>query len=309
MSKLPSWTNFVAVHSPRVSIVCIFLNAERFLREAVESVLRQDFEDYELLLVDDGSSDASTGIARNLAARSPGKIRYLKHEGHQNRGMSASRNLGISHSTGEFLAFIDADDRWSPEKLREQVAILDAHPETAMVCGTVNYWSSWEGGEDRLTPTGHVLDRASAPPHTALKLYPLGMSDAPCPSDVLVRRSAVERIGGFEEQFRTLYEDSAFFTKLFLAFPVWFSSRTWTDYRLHPESCLAAMSRQQHQEVRREFLDWLSAYLQEHRVAQEAHLRRAIGLARWELEHPVAGRLSRRLRRLLHPRPRPRRAV
>lgn len=294
------------MHSPRVSIVCIFFNGERYLDEAIESVLRQDFQDFELLLVDDGSSDASTGIARDRAANSSDKIRYLHHEGHQNRGMSASRNLGISNSTGEFLAFIDSDDRWRPTKLKEQVAILEAHPEAAMVCGTVNYWRSWEGGEDRFTATGHVLDQTSRPPATALKLYPLGMADAPCPSDVLVRRSVAERIGGFEERFRGLYEDSAFFTKLFLAFPVWFSSRAWTDYRLHSESCLAALSRRQHQEVRREFLDWLSAYVRDHRVEGEQSLTRAIGLARWELDHPVAGRLLRRFRRLLHPRRRPR---
>lgn len=293
------------MHSPRVSIVCIFFNAGRFLEEALESVLRQDFEDYELMLVDDGSSDSSSRIARDLAARFPGKIRYLEHDGHQNRGMSASRNVGIARSTGEFLAFIDADDRWRPAKLKEQVAMLDAHPDAAMVCGTVNYWRSWEGGKDRLTATGHVLDQASWPPETALKLYPLGMADAPCPSDVLVRRSAVERVGGFEEAFRGLYEDSAFFTKVFLAFPVWFSSCTWTDYRLHSESCLAALSRQKSNAFRREFLDWLSAYVDEHQGG-DPPLTRAIGLARWELDHPVAGRFVRRFRRLLHPRRGPR---
>lgn len=294
--------------SPRVSIICIFFNAERFLDEALESVVRQAFEDYELLLVDDGSSDASTAVARNMAARSSGKVRYLEHEDHRNRGMSASRNLGISRSTGEFIAFIDSDDRWRPEKLSEQVAILDAYPEAAMVCGTVNYWRSWEGGEDRLTPTGSVHDKMSQPPEAALKLYPLGMADAPCPSDVLVRRSAAERVRGFEERFRGLYEDSAFFTKLFLALPVWFSSRAWTDYRLHSESCLAGVSRQEQREVRREFFDWLSLYLRDRRLGG-ASLNRAIELARWELDHPVAGRFVRRFRRLLHPRRRPPSAV
>src|SRR5258706_2880162 len=78
-----------------VSVVVIFLNAERFISEAVESVVAQTYGNWELLLVDDGSNDGSTEIARSYAAKFPDKIRYLEHHGHENRGMSASRNLGI----------------------------------------------------------------------------------------------------------------------------------------------------------------------------------------------------------------------
>ena len=91
---------------PRVSVVLIFLDAERFLREAIESVLAQTFSAWELLLVDDGSTDGSSEIARCYAAEHPGAIRYLTHPGRENRGMSASRNLGIGAAAGEFVAFI-----------------------------------------------------------------------------------------------------------------------------------------------------------------------------------------------------------
>jgi glycosyltransferase involved in cell wall biosynthesis len=89
------------VTEPRVSVIAIFFNEERFLAEAVESVLAQDFADRELLLVDDGSSDAITRIAQDYALRHPGKVRYLEHAGHANRGMSATRNLGLSQARGE----------------------------------------------------------------------------------------------------------------------------------------------------------------------------------------------------------------
>jgi glycosyltransferase involved in cell wall biosynthesis len=131
------------VTEPRVSVIAIFFNEERFLAEAVESVLAQDFADHELLLVDDGSSDASTRIAQGYAAKRPGQVHYLEHPGHANRGMSATRNLGLAHAKGEYVAFIDADDRWRAGKLREQVALLDAHPEVGLLCGQVNYWRSW----------------------------------------------------------------------------------------------------------------------------------------------------------------------
>ena len=86
---------------PRVSAIINFLNEERFLQEAIESVFAQSFNDWELLLVDDGSTDGSTGIARRYAEKNPGKVRYLIHEGRQNRGMSASRNLGVRNAVGK----------------------------------------------------------------------------------------------------------------------------------------------------------------------------------------------------------------
>src|SRR5215207_11709928 len=104
-----------------VSSVMIFLNAEKFIEEAIESVFAQTYDNSELLLVDDGSTDDSTQIALRYAERDPEKVRYLEHPGHRNRGMSASRNLGVSHAEGEYVAFLDADDVWLPYKLQRQV--------------------------------------------------------------------------------------------------------------------------------------------------------------------------------------------
>ena len=79
--------------APLVSVITIFLNANRFIREAIESVLAQDFTDFELILVDDGSTDGSSALACGYAEKFPDKISYLEHANHSNRGMSASRNL------------------------------------------------------------------------------------------------------------------------------------------------------------------------------------------------------------------------
>jgi glycosyltransferase involved in cell wall biosynthesis len=110
---------------PLVSCVVIFLNGEQYIREAIESVFSQVYEHWELFLVDDGSTDSSTQIARHYAQQHPDKVHYLEHPGHQNRGMSAARNLGIRHAQGAYLAFLDADDLWLPQKLERQVAILE----------------------------------------------------------------------------------------------------------------------------------------------------------------------------------------
>ncbi len=108
-----------------VSVVISFLNEENFLTEAIDSVIKQDYPCWELLLVDDGSTDKSTGIAKIYAAQNPDKIKYLEHEGHLNKGLSASRNMGINQAKGELVALLDADDVWLPNKLSHQVAILN----------------------------------------------------------------------------------------------------------------------------------------------------------------------------------------
>src|SRR5690348_3334121 len=96
--------------SPLVSVIIIFWNAEPFLAEAVASVVAQSYPDWELLLVDDGSTDGSTALAQQIVVRDPQRMRYLEHPGHANRGMSATRNLGIAQARGTYLAFLDADD-------------------------------------------------------------------------------------------------------------------------------------------------------------------------------------------------------
>src|SRR5438876_10917096 len=96
-------------NQPLVSVVIIFWNAERFLREAIESVFAQAYVNWELLLVDDGSTDGSTAIARSGVEQDPQRVRYVEHPGHDNRGMSASRNLGIGNAQGAVVAFLDAE--------------------------------------------------------------------------------------------------------------------------------------------------------------------------------------------------------
>jgi glycosyltransferase involved in cell wall biosynthesis/peptidoglycan/xylan/chitin deacetylase (PgdA/CDA1 family) len=266
--------------NPRVSAISIFHNAEDFLADAVESVLRQSFGDFELLLVDDGSTDSSTAIAKAYAERDP-RIRYLEHSGHSNRGMSATRNLGVSTARGEFVAFIDADDRWRTSKLAEQVELLDRLPEVDAVGGAVNYWKSHSGGEDRIVPTGHVRDRPISPGEATLALYPLGKADAPSMSDLMFRRAAILKVGGSEEAFTGAYEDQAFLAKFYLNSTLYFTDSLWSDYRLHPASCMAELSRTgRYDDARRNFLDWFERYLDGSPSGNDVRIRSALANAR-----------------------------
>ncbi|MBA2318870.1 MAG: glycosyltransferase family 2 protein [Euzebyales bacterium] len=112
--------------SPAVSVVLIFYNDERFLPEAIESVLGQTYRDFELILADDGSTDGSTALARSYAQADPERVRYVEHPGHANHGISAARNLGIADVRGRFVAFLDSDDVWEPEKLADAAGTLAA---------------------------------------------------------------------------------------------------------------------------------------------------------------------------------------
>ena len=136
------------IEQPLVSAIIIFLNAEKFLAEAIESVVNQTYINWELLLVDDGSTDSSTGIALRYANLFQDKIKYLQHPTHQNKGMSATRNLGINHAKGEYVGFLDADDIWLPTKLEEQISLFLQYPECGMVYGQTEIWHSWTGIEE-----------------------------------------------------------------------------------------------------------------------------------------------------------------
>ena len=259
---------------PLVSGIIIFLNAEKFIEEAIESVFAQTYENWELLLVDDGSSDRSTAIARYYATQYPDKVRYLEHEKHENRGKSAARNLGVRHARGKYIAFLDADDVWLPHKLQQQVTVLESIPEAAMMYGRTHFWHSWTGkledmDRDWLTDVGVEWNTLVQPP-TLLKLSLEREGSVASTCSVLIRREAFEQYGGFEDEFRNIYDDMVFFTKVFLHAPVFVSGQCWDKYRQHREnSCSIAIESgvfnpYKPNPAQGSFLQWVEGYLSQH---------------------------------------------
>jgi glycosyltransferase involved in cell wall biosynthesis len=280
---------------PLISVVTVFLNAEKFIEEAIVSVLVQTYDNWELLLVDDGSSDASSRIALRYAEHFPVQVCYLEHSDHQNRGTCASRNLGIGKAKGDYIALLDADDVWFPHKLERQMAILDSNPEAALVYGAPQYWYSWSGDprdkeRDYVTRLGVQQNTLFKPPTLLTLTYPLGKANSPCPSDLLLRREIIERIGGFEEAFDgiyQLYEDQAFLAKLYLKAPVYVSSECWDKYRNHPNSCVSVVTKAgQYHLVRLFFLNWLQAYLSKEGL-KDVEIWKALRKALWQYRHPI----------------------
>jgi glycosyltransferase involved in cell wall biosynthesis len=271
------------------SVVIIFFDAGAFLEEAIESVLAQTDSGWELLLVDDGSTDQSTSVAQSYVRRFPDRIRHLQHPQHANMGMSASRNLGLRYARGDLLAFLDADDVWFPNKLAQQRELLECQPSAGMLVGRYEIWHSWKNnssGQDSQCGLRVIPDTLVQPPELALICYPLGVGPAPSMSDLIVRRHVVEQVGGFEDRFRGMYEDQAFLIKMYLSTPIYVSGTCWSKYRKHERSCCSvAKTAGEWEYWRSYYLYWLETYLQTKEV--DGAIRAALQKAIWPYRHPL----------------------
>lgn len=292
---------------PLVSAIIPFLNAGPFLAEAIESVFAQTYEHWELLLIDDGASDESTATARQYTSRYPARVRYFEHAGHRNCGKAASRNLGIQRAAGNYIAFLDADDVWLPHKLEQQVGLLSAHPEAAMVYGLSQWWYSWTGrpediGRDFVHELGLRPDTLVRPPGLIAPFFLSQEAAIPCPNAILVRREAFDQIGGFEESFTGIYdvyEDQAFYAKVCLRLPVVASEMCCDRYRQHPNSSCSVVERAGEAGVARSFfLNWLAGYLAGQGV-QDRAIEQALQQALWSYRHPILRHLVERGRHLM----------
>ena len=291
---------------PLVSSIIIFYNEAAFLAEAIESAIAQTYQNWELLLVDDGSTDHSAAIARSYAQRYP-KVRYLTHPNRENRGMSAARNLGVTQAKGDYISYLDGDDVWELGKLAAQVELMATHPEAAMVYGPLIDWYSWRPGTawpDGLYGTGkkgvHPYQNTVVEPPNLLTLF---LNDEEfIPSGGLIKRAALldsqqDTKGCYEEAFRGGYSDAVAFVKLCLRFPVFVSSHSGYKYRQHPHSS-TAVSLLNGEELAEEivYLNWVNAYLSTQpnlSPAVEQALSRALRWALWRDRHPRLLRLYR----------------
>jgi glycosyltransferase involved in cell wall biosynthesis len=279
--------------NPRISVVMIFYNAERFIEESIDSVLGQSFSEWELLLVDDGSDDGSTSIARRYATERPHEIKYFEHDGHQNLGMSHSRNLGIENARGEYIAFLDADDLYTPDALRHRLSLMNRFPDAAMVYGPAMHWWNWQSEAarpNRYRKLGAEPGIIHEPP-TLVHRYLTLSAETPGTCSVLLRRTAALSVGGFEASFRGMFEDQVFFYKVALEFPIVLDDRCTDWYRQHAASetqrALAngTYSGTRPSESQRQFLCWLSNYMG-HRGIIDAACRRALRRSLFQYRHP-----------------------
>jgi teichuronic acid biosynthesis glycosyltransferase TuaG len=205
---------------PLVSAIVTSYNYGRFLPEAVESVLDQTYPKLEIVVVDDGSTDETRQLVSRYENRG---VRYV-YQPHSGPGQA--RNRGLESTSGSLVAFLDADDTWLPDKISLQVGHLRRHPELALV-GAHAY-----GCDESLRITGvvHAATDESAQLFDRLLVHNVVLN----PSSVLIRRSALQRVGGFSEI--PLAEDWDTWLKIARTFPVGFVDRPLANVRHHDRS-------------------------------------------------------------------------
>jgi glycosyltransferase involved in cell wall biosynthesis len=255
----------------------IFYDAGRYIEEAIDSVIAQTWLHWELLLVDDGSRDASREIAERFRQRLPEKIRILEHPGHANCGMSASRNAGLAAARGDFIAFLDADDVYLPTRLERHVSLLQQHPAADVVQSCVEFWSSWpddpaarrQDVPERCPPV-RLTEPVQPPELLLLMLYAHGTT-VPGICSLTLRRDLLQSIGGSAAEFRTHYEDQVLYAKIYLSGSVLVIPDRLAKYRQHSDSLTGSVAAAPHrwQIGRAAFLDWLEAWLIEQKIEDE----------------------------------------
>lgn len=204
--------------SPVVSVVISTYNRRNLLPHAMNSVLSQGFRDFELIIIDDGSTDDTRQVVARFA---DARVRYVFQE---NAGLAAGRNAGIRHARGEYICFLDDDDLYLRDNLATQVAFLREHPEI-----------DWCSGGSRTTDMqGQVLDELQpwrAFPDLGVRTWLFACPT--CPSAVMVKKHWLERIGGFDTQYGATDDWDAWLRLAHAGCKMSWVEVMACDYRLH----------------------------------------------------------------------------
>jgi glycosyltransferase involved in cell wall biosynthesis len=282
-----------------VSVVVAFRDAEAHLEQTIASVEAQDHARFELILVDDGSTDSSTSMAQAAASRDPKRIRYLDHPGHANLGKSSSRNAGLRAANGDYVVFLDADDLLLPRKLSHQAAFLDSEQGVDAVYGRTWYWDdpgTRNGARDRLSRLGVRWDETQEPPELLVRFLDQP-GNVPCLCAFMARRAALLRLGGFDESLQDLYEDQTLIAKLALHCRIRVDAVPGERYRQHENSSTRRAIRAglyhpwRPNAARGRYLDWLERYSSQLETPRSRPLASALARATRPYRHPRAYRV------------------
>jgi glycosyltransferase involved in cell wall biosynthesis len=193
--------------SPLVSVIIPTYNRSSFVLEALDSVLKQTFEDFELIVVDDGSTDGTK------KALTPYQGRFIYHF-QDNQGVSAARNRGIQTARGKWIAFLDDDDLWLPEKIETQIKFFSKTPD-AMICQTEEIW---------IRNGRRVNPRKKHQKFSGDIFAPSLLLCLVSPSAVMIKRELFEQVGCFDETLPAC-EDYDLWLRISAQFPIFLIDR------------------------------------------------------------------------------------
>ncbi|NMG08967.1 glycosyltransferase family 2 protein [Brasilonema sp. UFV-L1] len=205
----------------KVTVIIPAYNAMKYLPETVESVLNQTLTDFEVLIINDGSSD---GIVEWASQITDSRVRLISQE---NQGTAAARNKGIVESKGEYIAFLDADDIWEPTKLEKQAQCLDNNP----LVGLVDAWTAFI--DENSKPTGIVMTHNSEG-DVYKKVVEVCDSTVCCGSSPMIRRSCFDTLGLFDRE--SYIEDVDMWIRIATCYHYGVVKEVLVKYRQHPSN-------------------------------------------------------------------------
>lgn len=225
----------------KVSVVVRAYNRAYVIREALASVLRQTYPTFEIIVVDDGSTDNTSEVVHQIG---DDKIRYIRHD--ENRGVSVAGNMGIQAATGEVLANLDTDDLWRPEMLASLVEVLNRHPEAGAAFCDVEVIREKTSvaslaSSARVFPkllSAYGASNGDELVFTKREMYLCLLEEIPIkPTSVLIRRSVLDRIGGYNEQWQS-GEDWELYLRIAKHFRFGYLNRPLATLRILGDSTL-----------------------------------------------------------------------
>lgn len=217
-------------YAPKVSVIIPTYNRTRYICDAIDSVLAQSYQDLEIIVVNDGSTDDTATVLKKYA----GRIKLILQE---NRGVSAARNRGIIEASGEYVAFLDADDLWFSNKLSVQIPLLESNFELGMVFSYLEFIDEQGRRTSRIKPK-------QKPGIDFLSMLEFGSAAT---SSCVIRKQCLDAAGQFDE-FLHIYEDVDLFLRVVKRFPAVLVEQPLGGYREHSnQSTLDDIKNYKHQ--------------------------------------------------------------
>ena len=189
---------------PKVSVIITTYNRANLLARAVNSVLAQTYTDYEIIIVDDCSSDNTQSVVQQFTDP---RVRQIRH--YSNRGAAAARNTGIANAVGEYIAFLDDDDECTPNRLADQISVLDSNPDVGVVYGWVEEINDTTGAV-RIPRNVRNTHKGRAAFDAALT----GVNESTTMLYPCIRAHLVRRVNGYDERLATIGEDAVFMASI-----------------------------------------------------------------------------------------------
>ncbi|MBI3999245.1 MAG: glycosyltransferase family 2 protein [Candidatus Omnitrophica bacterium] len=206
---------------PRVSVIIPTYNRSEFLERAIKSVIQQTFRNFEIIVVENGNPNRDAKVIVNRFLNSDVVVRHFYET---KPSHVQARNIGVCHATGEYIAFLDDDDEWTPTKLAEQVKFMESHPEVGLIACNLTFF-------DR---EGHRIDDPH--PYYAGEIQLRDLVAKGCLinslSAVMVKRDCFEKVGMFDKSF-SISNDYEFYVRTSMEFKIWSLDERFVRYKFH----------------------------------------------------------------------------